>query len=120
MIEYSDSFSQAAVSEACRQHEDLHQLVAFKLMLVFWEYPYDEQGKRTGPSVIAPPKKMRKVTLYVSPRDMVGELPREIGFAWWHNECDDSGHPKGEWQREIVGAFFNHGTNEAPNWGSHT
>jgi len=31
-----------------------------------------------------------------------------------------SANPIGEWQRVIVGAYVIHGSNEAPDWSSHT
>ena len=51
---------------------------------------------------------------------MVDNLPREINFAWWERECNDLGYPVGEWRRTIVGAYVNHGSNDKPDWSSHT
>ncbi|MEL4241121.1 hypothetical protein AAEH93_21795, partial [Shewanella xiamenensis] len=34
--------------------------------------------------------------------------------------CDSYGVPTGEWQRVINGVYFNHGSNEQPNWSVHT
>ncbi|MNR39111.1 hypothetical protein D3C85_1572830 [compost metagenome] len=47
-------------------------------------------------------------------------LPREINFARFRCTCNAAGQPVGEWQRVIVGAYVNHGSNEAPDWSSHT
>ena len=120
MIEFNDSFSQAAVAEALRAHESLQEIVNRNLMVRGWEYDYDETVKRTSPPHIKPVPTMHKTTLYVNPSDMRDNLPREIGFAWWERQCNEHGYPVGEWKRTIVGAYFNHDTNEQPNWGSHT
>lgn len=61
-----------------------------------------------------------KTTLFVSPRDMREHLPREINFACFRCACNTAGQPVGEWQRAIVGAYINHGSNETPDWSSHT
>lgn len=120
MIEFNDSFTQVAVAQAMSAHGELHDLIAYQLTFPKWAHDYDETGKRTGPDKIQPVTRMYKTTLYVSPRDMVDTLPREIGFARWQRECNECGQPIGEWQRTIVGAYFNHGTNDNPNWSSHT
>lgn len=120
MIEFKDSFSQAAVAEALRSHDSLMDLVSRGLMTNGWEWDYSARGERMGPMKPRPVSHLTKTTLYVNPNDMMGNLPREIGFAWWEQECDERGYPVGEWKRTIVGAYFNHGTNEAPQWGSHT
>ncbi len=120
MIEFNDSFTQVAVAQAMSVHSDLHRLIAYQLTFPKWAHDYDETGKRTGPDKIKPVPTMHKTTLFVSPLDMVDNLPREINFAWWERECNDLGYPVGEWRRTIVGAYVNHGSNDKPDWSSHT
>ena len=120
MIEFNDSFTQVAVAQAMSVHSDLHRLITYQLTFPKWALDYDETGKRTGPDKIKPVPTMHKTSLFVSPLDMVDNQPREINFAWWERECNDLGYPVGEWRRTIVGAYFNHGTNDNPNWSSHT
>ena len=83
MIEFNDSFTQVAVAQAMSVHSDLHRLIAYQLTFPKWAHDYDETGKRTGPDKIKPLPTMHKTTLFVSPLDMVENLPREINFAWW-------------------------------------
>ena len=120
MIEFNDSFTQVAVAQAMSAHGDLPRLITYQLTFPKWAHDYDETGKRTGPDKIKPLPTMHKTTLFVSPLDMVENLPREINFAWWERECNDLGYPVGEWRRTIVGAYVNHGSNDKPDWSSHT
>ena len=120
MIEFNDSFTQVAVAQAMSAHGDLHRLITYQLTFPKWAHDYDETGKRTGPDKIKPMPTMHKTSLFASPLDMVDNLPREINFAWWERECNDLGYPIGEWRRTIVGAYVNHGSNDAPDWSSHT
>lgn len=68
----------------------------------------------------APNPALHKTVLYVSPREMREHLPREIRFVRLRCACDAAAQPVGEWQRVIVGAYVNHGSNDAPDWSSHT
>lgn len=120
MIEFTDSFSQAAVAEAMCAHPELARLITHQLQLPTFTYEHDAEGRRTGGPIVQPNPSLLKTLLYVSTRDMRGHLPREIGFARYQCPCDSAGQPSGPWQRQIVGAYFNHGTNEHPNWSSHT
>lgn len=47
-------------------------------------------------------------------------LPTEINFVRFRCDCDTTGQPIGDWQRTIVGVYINHGSNEDPDWCSHT
>ncbi|HHQ4919067.1 TPA: hypothetical protein ACSPZ8_004010 [Aeromonas hydrophila] len=114
------SFSQAAVAEAMCAHSGLAKLVSQLLMLPGFAYAHDVEGRRIGGPLVAPNPVLHKTTFFVSPRDMREHLPREINFARFRSACNASGQPVGEWQRVIVGAYVNHGSNNAPDWGSHT
>ncbi|MFB2927473.1 hypothetical protein [Aeromonas hydrophila] len=81
MIEFNDSFTQVAVAQAMSAHGDLHRLITYQLTFPKWALDYDETGKRTGPDKIKPVPTMHKTSLFVSPLDMVDNLPREINFA---------------------------------------
>ncbi|MFM5075508.1 hypothetical protein [Aeromonas hydrophila] len=120
MIEFNDSFSQAAVAEAMCAHPALAKLISQQLMLPGFAYAHDVEGRRIGGPLVAPNPVLHKTTLFVSPRDMSEHLPREINFAWWERECNNLGYPVGEWRRTIVGAYVNHGSNDKPDWSSHT
>jgi len=85
MIEFNDSFSQAAVAEAMCAHPALAKLISQQLMLPGFAYAHDVEGRRIGGPLVAPNRQ-----------------------------------PVGEWQRVIVGAYVNHGSNDAPDWSSHT
>lgn len=120
MIEFNDSFSQAAVAEAMCAHPGLAKLISQQLMLPGFTYAHDVEGRRIGGPLVAPNQVQPKTTLFVSPRDMCEHLPREIHFARFRCPCNAAGQPVGEWQRVIVGAYVNHGSNDAPDWSSHT
>lgn len=114
MIEFTDSFSQAAVAEAMCAHAEL------QLKLPGFAYAHDMEGRRIGGPLVAPNPVLHKTTLFVSPRDMREHLPRDINFTRFRCACNAAGQPVGEWQRVIVGAYVNHGSNDAPDWSSHT
>ncbi|MGL5214283.1 MAG: hypothetical protein ACRC8R_04025 [Aeromonas hydrophila] len=120
MIEFNDSFSQAAVAEAMCAHPALTKLISQQLMLPSFAYAHDVEGRRIGGPLVAPNPVLHKSTFFVSPRDMREHLPREINFARFRCACNAVGQPVGEWQRVIVGAYVNHGSNDAPDWSSHT
>ena len=120
MIEFKDSFSQAAVAEAMRAHPGLAKLISQQLMLPGFAYAHDVEGRRIGGPLVAPNPVLHKTSLFVSPRDMREYLPREINFARFRCACNAVGQPVGEWQRVIVGAYVNHGSNDKPDWSSHT
>ncbi|WMX35177.1 hypothetical protein RE654_02660 [Aeromonas caviae] len=120
MIEFNDSFSQAAVAEAMCAHAGLAKLISQPLMLPGFAYAHDVEGRRIGGPLVAPNPVLHKTMLFVSPRDMREHLPREINFARFCCPCNAVGQPVGEWQRVIVGAYVNHGSNDAPDWSSHT
>ncbi|MBS4642136.1 MULTISPECIES: hypothetical protein [Aeromonas] len=120
MIEFIDSFSQAAVAEAMCVHPGLAKLIAQQLMLPGFAYAHDIEGRRIGNLLVAPNPVLYKTMLFVSPRDMREHLPREINFARFRCPCNAAGQPVGEWQRVIVGAYVNHGSNDEPDWSSHT
>ena len=120
MIEFNDSFSQASVAEAMCAHSGLAKLISQQLMLPGFAYAHDVEGRRIGGPLVAPNPVLHKTTLVVSPRDMREPLPREINFARFRCACNAAGQPVGEWQRVIVGAYVNHGSNDKPDWSSHT
>ncbi|WP_324010890.1 hypothetical protein [Aeromonas hydrophila] len=120
MIEFNDSFSQAAVAEAMCAHLALAKLISQQLMLPGFAYAHDVEGRRIGGPLVAPNPVLHKTMLFVSPRDMREHLPREINFARFRCACNATGQPVGEWQRVIVGAYVNHGSNDKPDWSSHT
>lgn len=120
MIEFTDSFSQAAVAEAMCAHPQLALLITHQLMLPSFAYEHDAEGKCSGGPLVQPNPTLQKTMLFVSPRDMREHLPREISFMRFSRTCDRAGQPIAEWQRFIVGAYVNHGSNEVPNWSSHT
>jgi len=70
MIEFNDSFSQAAVAEAMCAHPALAKLISQQLMLPGFAYAHDVEGRRIGGPLVAP--------------------------------------------------NLNHGSNDAPDWSSHT
>ncbi|HEH9431387.1 TPA: hypothetical protein SIA29_002225 [Aeromonas sobria] len=120
MIEFNDSFSQAAVAEAMCAHAGFAKLISQQLMLPGFAYAHDVEGRRIGGPLVVPSPVLHKTTLFVSPRDMREHLPREINFARFRCACNAAGQLVGEWQRVIVGAYVNHGSNDAPDWSSHT
>ncbi len=89
MIEFNDSFSQAAVAEAMCAHLALAKLISQQLMLPGFAYAHDVDGRRIGGPLEAPNPVLHKTTLFVSPRDMREHLPREINFACFRCNCDD-------------------------------
>ncbi|MEN3761844.1 hypothetical protein [Aeromonas veronii] len=48
MIEFNDSFSQAAVAEAMCAHPALAKLISQQLMLPGFAYAHDVEGRRIG------------------------------------------------------------------------
>lgn len=120
MIEFTDSFSQAAVAEACSAFPDLLKRLSLELTLQIFERPLNEQGRIVGPAEVEPPKSLRKTVLYVCRRDMVEHLPKEIGFCRYLKHCDQYGTPHGEWLMILNGIYYNHGDNTAPRWSCHT
>ena len=70
MIEFNDSFSQAAVAEAMCAHPGLAKLISQQLMLPGFAYAHDVEGRRIGGPLVAPNPVLHKTTLFVSPRDM--------------------------------------------------
>ena len=120
MIEFTDSFSQAAVAQALCMHPDLVQILSHQLTLPSFAYAYDMEGKRIGGPLIVPNPVLCKTWLFVSPINMCEALPTEINFARFRCDCDAAGQPIGDWLRIIVGAYINHGSNEEPDWCCHT
>ncbi len=76
MIEFTDSFSQAAVAEAmcpsraCQAHQSAVDAAGLCLC-PRWE------GRRIGGPLVAPNPVLHKTSLFVSPRDMREYLPRD-------------------------------------------
>ncbi|MBO1273533.1 hypothetical protein J3L11_18020 [Shewanella sp. 4t3-1-2LB] len=120
MIEFTDSFSQAAVAEACSAFPDLHRRISLALTLYIFERPLDKHGHITGPPTIAPLDTICKTVLFVCRSDMDGHLPKEIGFCRYLKHCDPYGTPQGEWQKILNGSYLNHGDNTHPQWRCHT
>lgn len=95
MIEFTDSFSQAAVAEACSAFPDLLKRLSLELTLQIFERPLNEQGRIIGPAKVEPPKSLRNdrvVCLQArhgrasSQRDWLLPLPqtlRSIRYASW-------------------------------------
>ena len=55
MIEFNDSFSQAAVAEAmCAHPAALAKLISQQLMLPGFAYAHDVEGRRIGGPLVAP------------------------------------------------------------------
>ncbi|MEL4252189.1 hypothetical protein AAEH72_14365 [Shewanella xiamenensis] len=120
MIEFTDSFSQAAVAEACSASPALLERICLELTLPIFVRPRNEDGDICGPAQIIPPDRLRKTQLFVSHRDMVNNQPKEIGFCHLVQDCDEYGAPYGEWRKLINGCYYNHGDNAHPQWSSHT
>ncbi|WP_249554934.1 hypothetical protein [Shewanella sp. 8A] len=120
MIEFTDSFSQAAVAEACSASPALLERICLELTLPIFVRPRNEDGDICGPAQIIPPDRLRKTQLFVSHRDMVNNQPKEIGFCHLVQDCDEYGVPYGEWRKLINGCYYNHGDNAHPQWSSHT
>ena len=53
MIEFNDSFSQAAVAEAVCAHSGLAKLINQQLMLPSFAYAHDVEGRRIGGPLVA-------------------------------------------------------------------
>lgn len=120
MIEFSDSFSQACVAEACAAFPDLRRRLMVELILPMFARPLNERGETTGQPIIKPNPTLHKTLLFVSPRDLVEHLPKEIGFCRYRCTCNENGRPTDVWQRSINGIYYNHGSNQQPNWSVHT
>jgi len=120
MIEFIDSFSQAAVAEAMCAYPGLTKIITQQLMLPDFAYVHDIEGRRISNPLVAPNPMLHKTIVFVSPRDMREHLPREINFARFRCACNTAGQQVGEWQRVIVGAYVNHGSNDVPDWSNHT
>ena len=120
MIEFTDSFSQAAVAEACLAFPELLQRLSLELTLPLFIRPLDDRGRIAGPAQVDPPQSLRKTLLFVSSRDMVEHLPKEIGFCRYLKHCDQYGTPHGEWRMILNGIYYNHGDNRHSQWSCHT
>ncbi|MGI2259404.1 hypothetical protein [Shewanella sp. GXUN23E] len=120
MIVFSDSFSQACVAEACSASPQLLNRLALELTLPIFNRPLDNEGHVIGPPAIEPLSTLRRTLLLVSPRDLIEHIPKEIAFVRQQCLCNVYGQPTGEWQRIINGVYYNHGSNESPDWQSHT
>ncbi|MGI2160738.1 hypothetical protein ACRN9X_03310 [Shewanella oncorhynchi] len=120
MIEFTDSFSQACVAEACAAFPELRNRLTVELILPMFVRPLNAMGQVIGKPIVAPNPKLHKTVLSVFHRDVVEHLPKEIAFCRYVCSCDSYGVPTGEWQRVINGVYFNHGSNEQPNWSVHT
>lgn len=120
MIEFTDSFSQACVAEACAAFPDLRKRLMVEFVLPMFARPLYEGGKVIGKPIIKPNPTLHKTLLFVSQRDMVDHLPKEIGFCRFTCTCNDSGQPTDQWKCSINGIYFNHGNNTKPNWSVHT
>ena len=91
MIEFTYSFSQAAVAEAMCAYSGLAKLISQQLMLPGFAYTHDVEGQRIGGPLVVPNPVLHKTTLFVSPRDMREHLPREINFAHFRCACNAAG-----------------------------
>lgn len=120
MIEFTDSFSQACVAEACAAFPDLRKRLMVELVLPMFSRPLNEFGKVIGKPIIKPNPTLHKTLLFVSPNDMEEHLPKEIGFCRFTCTCNGRGQPTDKWKRSINGIYFNHGNNTKPNWSVHT
>ncbi|MCS3791227.1 hypothetical protein [Aeromonas hydrophila] len=87
MIEFNDSFSQAAVAESMCAHSGLAKLISQQLMLPSFAYAHDVEGWRIGGPLVAPNPVLHKTMLFVSTRDMREHLPREINFVRFRCAC---------------------------------
>jgi len=120
MIEFTDSFSQACVAEACAAFPGLRNRLMTELVFPMFSRPLNEIGQEIGKPIIKPNPTLHKTLLFVSPRDLVEHLPREISFCRFTCPCDTSGQPSDKWKCSINGIYFNHGDNTKPNWSVHT
>lgn len=120
MIEFTDSFSQACVAEACAAFPDLRRRLMVELILPMFARPLNERGETTGQPIIKPNPTLQKTLLFVSPRDLIEYLPKEIGFCRYRCACNEHGQPTDVWQRSVNGIYYNHGSNQQPNWSVHT
>ncbi|QGS59034.1 hypothetical protein [Shewanella algae] len=120
MIEFTDSFSQAAVAEACQAFPELRAYLLRELTLPTFERPLNDTGEVIGAPQVMPLTSLRKTVLYVSHKDIDGHIPREIGFCRYLQRCDTYGVPFGPWLKVINGCYFNHGSNTQPNWSAHS
>lgn len=91
MIEFNDSFSQAAVAEAMCTHPALSKIICQQLILPGFAYAHDVERRQIGGPLITPNPVLHKKTLFVSPRDMREHLPREINFARFRCVCNAAG-----------------------------
>jgi hypothetical protein len=120
MIEFTDSFSQACVAEACAAFPELRTRLTLDLMLPMFERPLNAMGQATGHPIVQPNRELYKTLLFVSAKDLNDHLPKEISFCRYVCPCDLSGLPSGEWRRAINGIYFNHGCNKHSKWSVHT
>ena len=120
MIEFTDSFSQACVAEACAAFPDLRKRLMVELVLPMFVRPLNDVGQEIGKPIIKPNPTLNKTILFVSRRDLVEHIPKEIGFSRFVCTCNEHGQPTQEWQRTINGIYYNHGNNQQPNWSVHT
>lgn len=81
MIEFTDSFSQAAVAEACSASPELLKRISLELTLQIFERPLNALGHITEPAEVNALMFIRKTVLYVCQRVMMNHLPKEIGFC---------------------------------------
>lgn len=81
MIEFTNSFSQAAEAEACSAFPGLLKRISLELTLQIFERPLDALGHITEPAEVNAPMSIHKTVIYVCQRDMVNHLPKEIGFC---------------------------------------
>jgi hypothetical protein len=120
MIEFTDSFSQACVAEGCAASPELRKRLVAELLIPMFARPLSDTGQVIGKPIIKPNTQLHKTLLFVSPRDLIDNLPIEIGFCRYTCLCDANGVPCDEWQRTINGIYLNHGSNAQPRWSVHT
>ncbi|MCT7941331.1 hypothetical protein [Shewanella holmiensis] len=120
MIEFTDSFSQACVAEACAAFPDLRKRLMVELILPMFARPLDPAGNQAGKPIVKPNSYLQKTVLFVAARDLIDHLPKEIGFCRFTCHCNEHGQPTDVWQRTINGVYYNHGDNQQPNWCVHT
>jgi hypothetical protein len=120
MIEFTDSFSQACVAEACAAFPELRNRILTELVLPMFVRPLNNRGQVIGEPLVKPNTSLYKTLLFVSPRDLVEHLPKEIGFCRFKCACDEYGNPVGHWSRVINGIYLNSGSNQQSRWSVHT
>lgn len=81
MIEFTDSFSQAFVAEACAAFPELRNRLAIELILPMFARPLNTMGQVIGKPIVAPHSQLHKTVLFVFPRDVIEHLPKEIAFC---------------------------------------